>query len=469
MRRGGRRDLASLIFRPRHDYLPGTDILRQIDVDGLAARLDLEARGQADGEAERPGAAERSRAAAEADIQGALQETWDETLAGAKRAHEGLRGRFASLTAETELDTLQAEPAAVALTLRETAREERDRLLFLARPIGEARADLEAFKAREGLTRPPRAGQHALVKLAALAFAALVELIVNASIFAGGEEFGLVGAIAKVVIIPIANIGGCFLWTHWLARQTLARSPARKAIGVIGCLVAAAWLLGLNLAVAHWRDAAGALMTGEAARAAFNGALAEPLHLRSFQSWGLFLIGCFAGAVAIWEGWNWHDPHPGYSRRAHQSEAAIAAFRAARDYAMERLRGEADAGANRLMEARRTAETSIAQRPALAHTAAGLAEDMGLFAAHLRRACDELATRYREANRRARQTPAPAHFDQPLALDLPLPALAPLEGGAGPGPLAGRLAKAIDIITRAHAQAARSIPALTELEGEAPR
>lgn len=456
-----------MIFRPRHDYLPGTDILRQIDVDRLAARLDLDERGRRDGEAERPGATERSRTAAEADIQGALQEKWEETVAGAKRAHEGLRGRFAALTAETELDSLLAEPAAVALTLRETAREERDRLLFAFREVRETRAELERFKAAEGLPRPPRRGQHVLVKLAFLAFAALVELVVNASIFAGGEEFGLVGAIAKVVIIPIANIGGCFLWTHWLARQVLARGAGRKAIGVAGCLLTAAWLLGLNLAVAHWRDASGAVMTPDAASAAFAAAVAQPFHLRSFQSWGLFLIGGFAGAVAIWEGWNWRDPHPGYGRRAGESEAAVAAFRAQRDYAMERLRGEADAGANRLMEARRTAETSIAQRPGLAHTAAGLAEDLALYAGHVQRACDELATRYREANRRARATPAPAHFDEPLALALTLPALPPLKAPAAPRPIAGRLAQAIDAITEAHAQAARSIPALSELEAAA--
>ncbi len=464
MARGGRRDLASMIFRPRHDYLPGTDILRQIDVDGLATRLDLEERGRRDGEAERPGAAERSRTAAEAEIQGSLQEKWDETLAGAKRAHEGLRGRFAALTAETELDTLMAEPAAVALTLHEAAREERDRLLFQFQSVREARADLERFKASEGLARPPREGQHTLVKLAFLAFAALVELIVNASIFAGGEEYGLVGAVTKVVVIPIANIGGCFLWTHWLARQVLARAPQRKAIGALGCLVTAIWLLGLNLAVAHWRDAAGAVMTPDAANAALGAALREPLHLHSFQSWGLFLVGCFAGAVAIWEGWNWGDPHPGYGRRVGQREAAVAAFRASREFAMERLRGEADAGANRLGEAQRAAETSIAQRPALAQTAASLAEDVKLYAGHLRRVGDDLATRYREANCRARETPPPAHFDEPLDLDLALPALTPLKAPPGSRPMAGRLAEAIDKITQAHAEACRALPALAELE-----
>jgi hypothetical protein len=467
MARNGRRDLASMVFRPKHDYLPGTDILRQIDVDGLAAKLDLEGRGKRDGEAERPGAAERSRTAAEADIRGALQEKWDETLKGAKRAHEGLRGRFASLTSETELETLLAEPAAVALTLHEAAREERDRLLFQHQAIREAGLELKRFKAREGLARPPREGQHALVKLAFLAFAALLELIVNASIFAGGDEYGLVGAITKVVVIPIANIGGCFLFTHWLARQVLSRSPGRKAIGVVGCLLTAAWLLGLNLAVAHWRDTAGALITPDSAERALAAALSDPLRLRSFQSWGLFLVGCFAGAVAIWEGWNWTDPHPGYGRRARQHQAAIAEFRGLRDLAMERLRAEADAGANRLGDAQRTAEMSIAQRPALAATAAGLADDIKLFAAHLQRACDELATRYREANRRARATPAPAHFEEPLLLVLPLPALAALSAPRSARPVAGRLADAIDQITRAHAEACATIPALLELEEKA--
>jgi hypothetical protein len=464
MARNGRRDLASMVFRPKHDYLPGTDILRQVDVDGLAGKLDLEARGKKDGEAERPGEAERSRTAAEADIQGALQEKWDEALKGAKRAHEGLRGRFASLTAETELDTLMAEPAAVALTLHEAAREERDRLLFQFRAVSEARDELDRFKAREEITRPPREGQHAIVKLAFLAFAALLELIVNASIFAGGDEYGLVGAITKVVVIPIANIGGCFLWTHWLARQILARAPERKAVGVFGWLLTAAWLLGLNLAVAHWRDASGALMTPDSAQAALNATFSEPLHLRSFQSWGLFLVGCFAGAVAIWEGWNWADPHPGYSRRVRQSQGAIDAFRNLRDFAMERLRGEADAGANRLIDAQRTAEMSISQRPALAATAASLAEDIKLFADHLRRVGDELATRYREANRRARKTPPPARFEEPPALDLVLPDLATLKAGVATRPLAGRLAEAVDRITAAHGEACAILPSLSELE-----
>jgi len=467
MARGVRRDLVSMVFRPKHDYLPGTDLLRQVDVDELAAKLDLEERGKRDGEAERPGEAERSRTTAEADIQGALQEKWDESLKGAKRAHEGLRGRFASLTSETELDTLLAEPAAVALTLHEVAREERDRLLFSHQAVSEAGAELARFKAREGLSRPPREGQHVLVKLAILAFAALVELIVNASIFAGGEEYGLVGAITKVVVIPIANIGGCLLWTHWLARQVLARGPERKAIGVAGCLLTAAWLLGLNLAVAHWRDAAGAVMTPDAAERALGAAISYPLHLRSFQSWGLFLIGCFAGAVAIWEGWNWSDPHPGYSRRIRQRQAAMADFRNLRGYAMERLRSEADAGANRLGDAQRTAEMSIAQRPALAGTAASLADDVKLFAAHLGRVCDELTTRYREANSRARVTAAPAYFEAPLLLELPLPVLPPLSAPPVERPVAGRLAEAIDQITRAHADACATIPSLSELEEKA--
>ena len=317
MARSPPRNLTALIFRPRHDYLPGAEILRQIDVDALAERLEIEARGEADGRAERPGETDRGRTSAEADIQGALRDIWDETLKGAKRAQEGLRGRFASLTAETELDSLLAEPAAVGLALREVAREERDRLLSQHAVVREAADELSRFREREGLTRPVREPGSAVTKLALLAFAALVELIVNASIFAGGEEFrAALAAVTKVVVIPIANLGGCFVLTHWLARQVLARAPACKAVGVMGCVLTAAWLSGLNLAVAHWRDASGAPTSPQVADAALQALFSAPLRLRSFQSWGLFIVGCFAGVVAIWEGWSWWDPHPGYSRRA---------------------------------------------------------------------------------------------------------------------------------------------------------
>ena len=58
-------------------------------------------------------------------------------------------------------------------------------------------------------------------------------------------------------------------------------------------------------------------------------------------------------------------------------------------------------------------------------------------------------------------------FEEPLVLDLPLPALAGLSAPRSARPVAGRLADAIDQITRAHAEACATIPALLELEEKA--
>lgn len=430
----------------------------------LSGKLRLEARGAIDGAAERPGEHEATRPSAELDVEQTIAKLWDRAVTGVKRAHEGMRGRHAALTVETEVDTLAAAPGGLGVNLREIARAGRDRLLEAHERVCATRAALRAFQTREDVTRPPRSGSHALVKLAILAIAALIELIVNASIFAGGDAFGFLGAVTKVLVVPIANIGGCFLWTHWLARLVLSRGAGKKAVGVFGCLVTLVWLIGLNLAVAHWRDAADILEDPNGARLALAGTWRTPLDLRSFQSWGLFLIGCFAGVAAIVEAWTWTDPLPGYGALERQVQAAAASFRDTREAAVEALRLETEAASNHLGEARRIAEVALAQRPDLAARAASLAEDTARYARHLAGVGASLVRGYREANLRARRTPPPSTFAEPPTFDLPLPELAILTDGTPSSTGIGQLAAAIDAISLAHAEACAALPALNELE-----
>jgi hypothetical protein len=460
---GAKRNSFLAAFQPRHVYLPGTDFFRRVDVDVLAARLNLDARGAADGEAGAPRSDSPGLTASEREIDGELRRIWDEAAAGARRAHDAYRGRLASLTAEGDIDTLFAQPKSAAVTLRETAREERDRLVSDYETVRASRAELERFRRHEGLTRPPREEQSAMVKAAFLAAAALVELIVNTSIFAGGDEFGFAGAITKVLLIPIVNIGGCWLFTHWLARQILARSAWRKLVGVLGIGLVGVWLLGLNLGVAHWRDSADALLNLDAAQSSLDAAVRDPLRLKSFQSWGLFLVGCFAGAVAIYEGWMWRDPHPGYADRAGQARRALEAWRSIREAAIDRLQLIADRHVTALEDAQRRVEQATAERPALAGKAESLAQDLALYADHLRHIGGELVARYRAANLGARTGPAPVAFEKPVEFVFAPPDLAALSPARSRS-LAGRLARAMNEINAALAEACASLPSASELE-----
>jgi hypothetical protein len=463
-----KRDRISAVFRPKHPYLPGTEILRQIDIDAVAGELDLEASGDADGRAGTPPADGRSLSLKEREIVGRLRSLWETTIQGARRAHDAYRGRFASLTADSEVEELLGDPKAVAVMLRQASRDERDRLVLDHARVRETRSELERFKRREGIERPPVEDQHIVTKVTLLAFAALAELVVNTSIFAGGDEFGFVGAVTKVVVIPIVNIGGCWLWTYWLARNILARPLWRKAAGVFGIALAGAWLVCLNLAVAHWRDAAASAMNFDAAQFSLDQALRQPFHLRSFQSWGLFLIGCFAGAVAIFEGWNWTDPYPGYGRRSRHARLAADLWTDDRLAAIDRLHQLAEDNIGALKEAQRRAELATAERPDLAAKVAGLDEDLRAYAEHLRFVGDELVLRYRQANSRARPGESPPQFRQPLDFVFEAPSLAPLSSAPGQR-IAGRLSRATQEITQALDAACSSIPLMSELDQEAPR
>jgi hypothetical protein len=209
-------------------------------------------------------------------------------------------------------------------------------------------------------------------------------------------------------------------------------------------------------------------MNIDAAQFSLENALRQPFHLRSFQSWGLFMVGCFAGVVAIFEGWNWTDPHPGYGRRAKQARGAAELWGADRQSAIDRLHLLAEESIAALKDAQRRAELAMAERPDLAAKVASLDEDLRAYGDHLRYVGDELTQRYRQANVRARGGDAPPQFQRPLEFALEAPSLSPLS--ASPGrTVTGRLSRAIHEITQALDAACSQIPLMTELDAEAAR
>lgn len=462
MPRRVKRNALLTIFQPKHVYLPGTQILRQVDVDELADRLQIEERGKQDGAQGIPAADGKSLSVTEREIVVEIRGIWDETVQGAKRAYDGIRGRYASYTAETDIDSVLAEPANIAVKLADIARDDRDRVSDAYENVKDARRELERFKTRENIERPPRPPRNHTVDFAILAVFALIELGVNTSMFAGGEAQGVAGALTKVLAIPVLNIGGCAALTFLLVRQLLLRSTARKLLGVLGVLTTITWLIGLNLFVAHWRDSSEAAMAPDAVQSALQGALQHPLVLKSFMSWVLLFLGLLAGAAAIVEGWQWTDPIPGYGQKAQHLREADDAWSNLRDAVVGRLHELADASIEELKQVHRRADIAIRERPALNGEVSSLNEDLRLYADHLQAVLDILTARYREENLRARTERSVPQWETSLRLEVVVPKLPPL----APAPsraVAGKLAKAIDTITVALKAAVAEIPTANEL------
>jgi hypothetical protein len=449
------------LFRPKHDYLPGTTIFRDIDIDLLTRELKLEELGERDGKGDLPHSDSQTETAAEKTIARQVRRYWDEAVQGARRAHETLSGRWTSLTSETEIDTLIGEPKAVSSTLLETARDDYAHLRSLHETVLAERKALEKFKARENLDRPLHQPKLPAFKWLIIVIAFAIELAINVSVFASGEEFGIAGALMKVIAIPVLNIGIAAALVFGLARNILRSSTGARIVGVLGMMATALWIFWFNLAIAHWRDSLAAAMSLEAGQLAVTSMLADPFHLISFNSWLLFGAGFAAGCLGAYDGWIWSDPYPGYARRVHALSAAESAYQHRRNWGVARLQSIAGSAIDQLRNAILKAETARARRPELASLAHGLQEDIAAYAGHLELVAEDLAIRYREANIRARSTAPPMRFDEPLTLGLAVPVLAPL-GGGSQREVSGLLTSAIEQITTAKDSACARLPTLVE-------
>lgn len=454
--------LLNRLFRPKHDYLPGTSIFREIDVDLIAGEMKLDEKGARDGAANIPTASSTRPTTVETEIQRRVRSYWDEASGGARRAHEALSSRWTSLTSAADIDTLIAAPKAIASAMNETARTELDTLSRLFDRVIEARAALVQFRKEEGIDRPLRESKTLAVRVFILIFAFALELIVNVSVFAGGDEFGFAGALTKVLAIPALNIGVTFFLVFALGRHIVRRPVGAKIIGAIGIIAALVWAFALNLAVAHWRDSLDAAMSLDAGRIALERIATATFELNNANSWMLFAVGCLAAGLAAYDAALWNDPHPRYTRYARAQSKAEEEFQWRRQNAIDEITAVADAETERLRDALISAETSSARRPELVSRADALAEDLKLYGEHLRNVADDLTTRYREANQRERTTPSPARFDSSAQLKLPSITL-PRIGNEEPSrAVDGLLSQAMLEIAEAKNAACKQLPTLTE-------
>jgi hypothetical protein len=249
--------------------------------------------------------------------------------------------------------TLIANGPALANHLR----EERGRL-----------ADLERFKAENGLTRDAHYPASPLLGFGILAILILVEAAINGVLFAETSDRGLFGGWLEAMALAITNVGVAFLVGSIVFPQVNRRSLPAKAGAIALSLAGLAALVAVNLFGAHYRDfraaAARTDLSREAQAAprretivAVKPVLSEahgsktkpaplpfpevaakpasseddkakrsemdalrrvfqaPFDLESFTSVFLLIIGLCAATVAAADGYKFDDPFPGYGKR----------------------------------------------------------------------------------------------------------------------------------------------------------
>ena len=326
--------------------------------------------------------------------------------------------RLTSLDFEGRFATIrQAAPAAVS-EFRAEAAQGRDELHSLRRHLRDLETERDEFRRRHHLKRTARwaSGGNLSLKIGILLALFVFEVFLNGFFLAKGSELGYLGGAAEAITFALLNVGVSFLIGVAGVRELNHRNVFRKLFGLIAFLCYLALLIGLNLALAHYREVSGALIT-DAGREVLARLRTTPLAIADLKSWLLFGLGILCSLIAFADSFLIFDPYPGYGpleqRRGRAHDAyirrkndLIARLLDIRDNAVEILEE-----ANRDLAIRRSEHDSILE---------GRARVLRLFAAHqahLDRAANALLAVYREANQGTRKTPTPARFASSYAIE----------------------------------------------------
>jgi hypothetical protein len=189
-----------------------------------------------------------------------------------------------------------------------------------------------------------------------------------------------------------------------------------KLIGLLSGIGYLAFAIALNLTLAHLREMP-PTVNGDVGQEVMTQLLNAPLVLNDIISWVFFGIGLIFSLIAMTDGLLFTDPYFGYASLEQRCNEARAQYTEGKAELIERLREIRDAASEAMNGAARDLSVRRGEFDSIIQARGRLAQRFAEHQNHIERSCRALLAIYREANRKARTTPAPSYFAKPYAMD----------------------------------------------------
>lgn len=386
----------------------------------LESDLKLSDRGAADGAKNIPASEDNRLTAIEAMIvsrvEGAISQKSNEIL--------GVGSGQDFTTLPQDLEALAGEPQTILTNFR--ARKARAQaalgLELNAAQTDYARAyrDYRAFRIQHQLTETEPSYDNVFWrKVFWLALLFIVEVAANGWMIGQASPGGLVqgwstALMISVLVVLTGSLIGAGPWRYLNYRGADGNGFKHRIWAVPSLVVGSALLLLFAFYIAHYRYALShSSLDAPVPDNILTSVMTQPFQpFQQLESLLLFIIALLIGIFAVHRGANWDDPYPGYGPRHRRMEEAR---ERSQDIA-QRLAEDVDvakADADRLLnEVNVTSTTAVAAlRQAIARTQDNAAIWDYTAAEILTQGRDAIEI-YRDANREARETRAPAYFDR---------------------------------------------------------
>jgi hypothetical protein len=397
---------------------PSSQTFPPLDVEQIARVLRLDERAEQAGRARLPAADADGPDVAELEVLGIIEEAArkaNEDYLSQRDFYEG-RIRRAAITPDLRVQ-LEAAGANALADFKAEIIHDQNTLHTLLQAAGNREQEYQEFRERHRLNRLPKnisRGQRTFAFMV-LAVFVILESIINGMFFAEGSEAGIIGGVMQALVLSVLNVGVATLYAVYGLPFLFHRRVWGKVLGVLATVAFIVWLLGLNLAIGHFRDlfvqGAGSVQMVDL----LNRLTGAPLFLNDAKSGLLVLLGIALGLLSVIDVAASRDPYPGYGAIGHERQRAIERYsheNAKSLAAIMRLRDQTvddmTSGIEMMRAAQFDMQQAIEGRSRLHHNYRAYLE-------HLAVVHERLIQRYREGNRRVRRGDVPAYFRQPPA------------------------------------------------------
>lgn len=409
--------LRGLISRPAHTYRPTVETFSDLDTQRLSKEMELANRGHSRGAEDQPTSDSSSLDAVETEI-------IEHVGAAQKRAHDqlenhlaGFRQRLIDLDFDTQFSNIKSAALGGLSDLKQELQTGVDDLHGLRRDLTAAEKWHASFQKMHRLERPAKIGtpRASFFKWALIVLLVLVELVLNGELLSKGSELGLVGGIVEAFIFAVLNVGVALMFGIFWIPFINHRNWLLKLFGLIGLATYLACMIGINLALAHYREVAGVLFEG-AGEVVMQRLIQDPMGIQDFRSWLLFGLGVLFSIIAVLDGLALYDPYPGYQRVDKALRTARDKYADMRRAAIEEL-GEVRKDYEELLTTARSdlGKQRVEHDAIVTHRSRMLS----LFDEHqaqLEKATNALLRDYRDANVSKRTTPPPPRFGETYSI-----------------------------------------------------
>ncbi|HXW28265.1 MAG TPA: hypothetical protein VEK55_02795, partial [Xanthobacteraceae bacterium] len=253
-------------------------------------------------------------------------------------------------------------------------------------------------------------------KVGILLWLFVFEMILNGFFLAKGSELGYLGGAVEALAFALVNIGVSFLIGAVGMRELNHRNYFRKFCGLLSLVAYVVLTIGLNLALAHYREVSGSLVA-DAGHEVLLRLHADPLGITDLKSWLLFGIGILCSLIALGDAYLIFDPYPGYGALERRRADGYDAYIKRKNELIDTLLEIRDQAIEVLEEANRDLAIRRNEHDVILESRARLVRLFEAHQSHLDRAANALLAEYREANRRSRSTPPPPRFSSSYSLD----------------------------------------------------